>query len=125
VQFTSHQGFYGGVQQFTRLEPGHYVLRGQEKADDLKTSGGLSWILWCRNNVELGRSKPMLTAGDWSEFQFSFDVPSQGCSTQFLRLESASRLTVNQNVSGTLYFDDLVIMADAASQPQSKLNNND
>jgi hypothetical protein len=125
VQFTSYQGFYGGVQQFIRLKPGHYVLHGQERAENIKTTGGLSWILWCRNNGELGRSKPMLTETDWSEFQFSFEVPSEGCSTQFLRLESASRLALNQNVSGTLYFDDLAIVSDATNQPQGGLNSND
>ena len=117
VQFTSFQGFYGSVQQFTRLTPGSYVLRGQEKAEDMHATAGLSWILRCRNNTELGRSKPTLVETDWSEFQFSFEVPAEGCPTQFLRLESASRLVADQNVSGTLYFDDMAILASDGSQP--------
>ena len=117
VQFTSFRGFYGNVQQFTRLTPGSYVLRGQEKAEDMHAAAGLSWILWCRNNTELGRSKPMSVETDWSEFQFSFVIPAVGCSTQFLRLESASRLAADQNVSGTLYFDDMAILASDGNPP--------
>lgn len=125
VQFVGSQGFYGGVEQFTRIPAGAYTFVGQQRTQELKTSGGLSWRLYCyETNQLITETKPLKSDTDWSQFSVRFDVPAEHCDTQFLRLESSSKAALDMAVTGSIYFDDLAILpivddaAAAAGQPQ-------
>jgi hypothetical protein len=119
LQFVSagSSGFYGNVQQTTRITPGSYTFRGQVKAQDLMTTGGLNWKLYCYgNNLLLMQSKPVVADTDWTGFEIPFEVPADDCSTQFLRLETAGTAALDMKVSGSIFFDDLSISSRDASQ---------
>jgi hypothetical protein len=110
VQFSGSTGFYGQVQQMTRVTPGKYVFRGQAKAQDLKTTGGVNWKFYCHGtNRLLMQSRPLTNDTDWSQFEVQFEIPETACATQFLRLETAATAALDMKLSGTVLFDDLVI----------------
>ena len=118
MQFGPGRAEFQGVRQLLMLSPGSYILKGQYKLD-LISPRGLQWRITCARATEpLGVSS--LHNGrvpDWSNFDVEFTVPSQKCPAQTLELVSAARSASEQFMTGTAWYDDLLISS--AVQPQT------
>jgi hypothetical protein len=111
VNFSSGKTAFNNFFQYLRLQPGNYVLRGEEKTDGLKTDVGLVWRVTCVSQEPqiIGASEPLIEATSWRNFETNFSVPAFGCDTQELRLSNNARSYLDQQISGLAYFDSLSV----------------
>src|SRR5690606_3904274 len=94
------------------LPPGSFNLTGRIQAMNLKSERGFWWRVTCADEGrrELGASERFLGTIAWRGFELAFDVPSENCGAQWLTLEHAARVAVEQQVGGgAIAFDDLVV----------------
>jgi hypothetical protein len=121
MEFGPGRSEFQGVRQLLMLPPGNYQLKGQYKLD-LVSPRGLQWRISCVG----GQSEPLVESilyngrvEDWTEFDVNFSVPEQNCPAQNLELVSAARSASEAFLTGTAWYDDLVINSDQKSQPAS------
>ena len=101
--------FYNFV-QYLRLLPGDYQFSGEAKADDLKTTGGLVWRIYCAENSSLlAQAGKVSVSSPWTPFDQSFQVPKESCETQFLRLDTSSSAVLDSEIVGRVAYDNLRI----------------
>jgi hypothetical protein len=118
MQFGPGRAEFQGVRQLLMLSPGSYILKGQYKLD-LISQRGLQWRISCvqatgplaESSLHNGRLP------DWTNFDVAFTVPSQNCPAQTLELASAARSASEQFMTGTAWYDDLLISS--AEPPQT------
>ena len=121
ISFSSGKTPFNNFYQVLRLQPGNYVLRGEEKSEKLETNSGLVWRFTCISQEPnlIGSTEPLLDVASWKNFDLSFTVPVQGCDTQELRLANNARADLDQQISGIAYYDNLSVqLADGAVAPQ-------
>ena len=98
------------VHQYMMLDPGTYVLHGRVRPDNLETSEGIQWSVYCVGNAKATAHSERFTGTDhWQHFTAQFQVPAQGCTVQMLRLELAGRSALDYEAKGAIWFDDLSI----------------
>lgn len=77
------------AEQLVQLEAGAYRLSGQRWAEVGDPDARLSWVVYCfETGATIGESRIVAVPGEtgWKSFSFVFEVPTQGCSAQWLRL---------------------------------------
>jgi hypothetical protein len=111
MQFGPGRAEFQGVRQLLMLPPGSYSLKGQYELD-LVSPRGLQWRITCVG----GQTEPLAQsvlyngrAAEWTEFDVNFSVPEQNCPAQNLELVSGARSASEQFMTGTAWFDDLLI----------------
>ena len=103
------EGF--SVAQMVMLAPGDYQFQGTYKAD-IVSQRGLQWHVVCasKSRPVIGESPIIIGAkADWSDFKFSFTVPTD-CPIQSVWLDFTARSASEQFISGSAWFDDLQIV---------------
>lgn len=118
MQFGPGRAEFQGVRQLLMLSPGSYMLKGQYKLD-LISPRGLQWRISCAQAREPIAESSLHNgrASDWTKFDMEFTVPSQNCAAQNLELASAARSASEQFMTGTAWYDDLLIRS--AEPPQT------
>jgi hypothetical protein len=119
MQFGPGRAEFQGVRQLLMLPPGSYMLKGQYMLD-LISPRGLQWRITCVQATE-PLAESSLHNGripDWTNFDVEFTVPSQNCPAQNLELASAARSASEQFMTGTAWYDDLLISS--AEPPQTR-----
>jgi hypothetical protein len=113
VSFSTGKIPFNNFYQVLRLQPGNYVFQGEEKSEKLETNSGLVWRFICvsQDPKLIGSSEPLLDAASWKSFDLNFTVPADNCDTQELRLANNARAELDQQISGTAYFDNLTVQA--------------
>ncbi len=93
------------------LEPGAYQLRGSVRLDNLKTTQGLQWRIYCLapTQQQIAASGRFLGASLWRRFTLTFEIPQENCAVQLLRLELLGRAPADFEVQGVAWFDTLAI----------------
>jgi hypothetical protein len=110
VDFFGERVPFAHVQQYLLLAPGRYRFSGLA-ALALDTARGLRWSLACTGSpAPLASAGPFLGRSDWTAFAVELEVPASGCDAQVLRLETAARAAVEQQIAGRAQFDDLRIV---------------
>ncbi len=111
IEFINTRDRFQHVSQVLRLAPGRYTLVGEMKAERLVTDVGLVWRLYCLGMKQraISQSGKLFAASTWAPFEAPLDVPGEDCSAQKLQLEVDSRATLDQLISGQVYFDNLQI----------------
>jgi len=77
------------AQQFVQLKPGTYRFSGQARAEVGDPGERLAWGVYCfETGAKIGESRIASNPGEtrWEAFAFSFEVPTKGCSAQWVRL---------------------------------------
>jgi hypothetical protein len=99
---------FQNVSQILLLSPGNYRLTGKVRMEDLKTTRGLQWILYCAGtgaNSPIGQSPFFSGSSDWDDFSFDAQVPDTGCAAQILRLVLPARIDAERKIQGRIWFD--------------------
>ena len=119
LEFDYGQVDFRNVSEVILLPPGTYKFKGQYKADIINRRG-MSWRIYCagRDEALIGES-PLVTGvtKSWVDFEFSFVVPAAGCRAQQVRLELAARMSSEQIVSGSIWYDELRISREEKIDP--------
>jgi hypothetical protein len=114
MQFGPGRAEFQGVRQLLMLPPGSYSLRGQYKLD-LASPRGLQWRITCIGGQTEALVDSVLYNGrvpEWTDFDLNFSVPAQNCPAQNLELVSAARSASEEFLTGTAWYDDLLITSD-------------
>ena len=110
VDFFGERVPFAHVRQYLLLAPGRYRLTGLASVA-LDSPRGLRWSVACagKPGAPLAVAGPFVGRRDWSAFEAELEVPASGCDAQLLRLESAARAAVEQQIAGRVQFDDLAL----------------
>jgi hypothetical protein len=110
LSFYNSTEMFGHVFQYLRLKPGAYRFAGEETANDLEAVGGLRFVVSCADTgAVLSGSSVFLDTTPWQPFSFNLNVPTEGCTTQILRLQSASSAVLDAKLDGEILFDNITI----------------
>jgi hypothetical protein len=108
--FYNSNNSFGHVYQYLRLQPGKYVINGEWSASNLVGGAGLRWRLTCvEKSAMVGQTQAFNQSSPWTAFTSEFEVPGDGCQTQFLRLQTASDAVLDAKLDGELRFDNMRI----------------
>ena len=82
-------------------------------ADDLVTDRGMVWRVYCaEGDKQLIGETPLISGTfKWQPFAADFTVPAAKCHAQWLRLENAARVAIEQQISGEVWYDHMAIAA--------------
>lgn len=88
------------------------------RLDNLKNPAGLVWRVRCSDVSSrlIGESEPLKDQSKWREMSFDITVPEEGCVSQLLRLESASKYHHELFYDGGVWFDDVSVMPKPESE---------
>jgi hypothetical protein len=102
---------YRQVSKLLMLPPGPHRLSGDVEAERLVNERGVVWRITCADGIKvvLAASAPVVGTNPWQPFAVEFVVPETGCRAQWLRLELAARFAIEEQVSGTVRYDNLTI----------------
>jgi hypothetical protein len=125
VEFANTRVRYADVAKLLILPPGSYRLSGMVKTAALETQRGMTWRITCAggkskpgNGRRLAETKPIKGNLEWTKFTADFEVPSEACPAQWMRLELAARVALDQQVSGVIWYDKLAVeRLTAGAQP--------
>lgn len=111
VAFLGQRVRFQHLSQPLLLAPGRYQMEGNIRLDNLATTQGLQWAVYClvpRQRL-LAASERFLGASLWRRFNFSFQVPKKDCTVQLLRLELQGQAPADFEARGVAWFDTLTI----------------
>lgn len=109
IDFHGQRVAFQHVRQRLALMPGEYRLSGRVRPEGLQNERGLQWRLRCESGTALTETARFTGQSDWREFESSFSVPAEGCSSQWLQLYLAGRIPAERWAVGRIWFDDLRI----------------
>jgi hypothetical protein len=115
VQFSGSRVWFA-VKQFMLLPPGNYTFTGGVKTEQLLTTRGLWWRIYCANGPTLANTELVSGTTPWTEFKVDFQVPGAGCEAQELRLELPARIGPEQQIEGRARYRNLRIIASQTAQ---------
>lgn len=100
---------FQNIAQTLLLPSGHYELSMRYRLDSLKTAKGLQWRIHCLDsmNDNLVESQRFQGQQAWHDLSVKFDVPSNRCNVQLLRLEASSPYRHEHYFDGDLWFDEI------------------
>jgi len=111
VEFANRRVGYRHLRKLMMLPPGPYQLTGSAMAQDLENERGLVWRVSCAemDRQRLAETVPIKGTTDWHEISIGFEVPQTGCRAQWLTLELAARVALEEQIGGEVWFDDLAV----------------
>ncbi len=110
VEFAQGRALFSGVEQVLLAAPGSYVLKGRHRGRLIGTRG-LTWKLSCVGLKQPLGQTPMILGDvpDWRDFSMTLTIPQEGCRAQTLRLDLDARSASEKLVTGTMWFDDILL----------------
>lgn len=96
------------VWQHMLLPPGRYRLSGDYRVDQLRSEGGLVWVMRCADqNHEMARSPALQATGrQWQRFDVQWTSDGR-CLGAVLALQPALPLEARTGLRGEAFFDQL------------------
>src|SRR5262249_2474180 len=100
------------VKQLMLMPAGEYTFAGRVKAEELRTSRGLWWHIFCANNPGKTPANTELVSGTlpWTDFTVKFQVPAADCKAQWLQLELPARIAPERQIEGQVWYQYLRIV---------------
>ena len=116
VEFSGARVSFANVRQLILLASGNYTFRGRVKAEELLTSRGLWWTIFCANSRAKTLAHTELVSGTipWTDFTVKFEVPATDCSAQWLQLELPARIESEKRIAGQVWYQQLRIAPNPA-----------
>ena len=109
VEFNGNRAPFRHVAQMLLLSPGRYELTVAGRVEALENERGLWWKVTCADGRLLGETDRILGTTGWKALRTEFVVPEESCVAQRLQLELASRIPIEEEVSGEAWFDDIAV----------------
>lgn len=111
LDFSPARTPYENVSQILRLSPGAFKLSYEAKADNLKTSNGLVWRLYClgQTPIKIGETPRLVGSQPWGRYSIDFQIPEQDCAQQVMRLYLDAPTPLDAQVEGSASFDSFSI----------------
>jgi hypothetical protein len=111
VEFSGARVQFANVKQLMLLPAGDYTFRGRVKTEELRTSRGLWWHIFCGTNPAESLANTELLSGTmpWTDFAVKFQVPARDCKAQWLQLELPARIDPELRIEGQIWYQDLQI----------------
>jgi hypothetical protein len=90
------------------FDPASYDIQpdAQKLLAETPLDGAFAALAWAL----LGSSQRLAGSSPWSTLELDFDVPTENCGAQWLRLELAARIPAETQIGGRAWFDDVAIM---------------
>jgi hypothetical protein len=113
---------FPGLRELIMLPPGNYRFQGQYKGNIVATRG-LLWRIACADKQGEPIGESQLVGGQnetWQDFGFSFAVPKDDCSAQYVTLASGARSPSEEFISGTIWFGDLKLVNESVVAPSKE-----
>ena len=111
VELISGRVQLGEISQRLMLPPGKYVLKAKFRGE-VAGRRGMRWRLACSVDTSKVLTETGMFIGvqrSWRDIEAAFSVPDNECRAQIIRLVHDARYSAEQFVTGTIWFDDLVI----------------
>jgi hypothetical protein len=111
VQFSGARVSFANVKQLMLLAAGDYTFSGKVKAQELFTTRGLWWKIFCAGDPTKILAHTELVSGTlpWSDFAVHFQVPAADCEAQWLQLELPARIEPEKKIAGEVWYRQLSI----------------
>jgi len=121
IQFSGSRVAFANVNQLMLLPPGKYKLSGRVKAEDLQTSRGLWWRVYCADDPDnvLAHTEPVSGTLPWTDFTVDFEVPAEDCEAQWLQLQQPARVASENQIEGQVWYQYLQVSADSGEPPRA------
>ena len=120
LQFNSRPLRTPLLRQDMFVPAGAYRLEGEHRSLDLRSSGGLAWVLSCANGGrELARSAPLMPTGrDWKTTRLSVSVPTD-CPGVTLALQPGAAYEARTGLQGEVWLDNLKLLPESQGTPEA------
>ncbi len=111
LQFNSRPLRTPLLRQDMFVPAGQYRLEGEHRSLDLRSSGGLTWVLACANGGrELARSETLTQTGrDWRTTRLAVTVPTD-CPGVSLSLVPLAAFEARTGLQGEIWLDNLTLL---------------
>jgi hypothetical protein len=121
ITFANTRVAYRNLTKLMILPPGEYALSGMAKADNLANDRGMTWRIGCANGdkSQIAQTNPIKGTLAWTTFATTFSVPATGCDAQWLTLEIASNIGLEQEIGGEIWYDDMAVKRIETPSPAS------
>jgi tetratricopeptide (TPR) repeat protein len=100
------------IAQYVALLPGRYELSGLVHVLSITAGRGVQWTLRCVKagaaSEAVAASERFVGSSEWRRFAFEISVPA-ACQGQILQLEAIANADGAAFLSGSIWFDDLVL----------------
>lgn len=112
VDFAGTSVDFASAKQLMVLPAGDYRFTGKVKTEELITSRGLWWRIFCAKDPSETVAHSELVSGTmpWTDFAVKFHVP-EDCRAQWLQLELPARVDSERKIAGQAWYRDLRIVA--------------
>jgi tetratricopeptide (TPR) repeat protein len=119
VEFSGARVRFANVKQLMLLPAGDYTFSGRVKTEELRTSRGLWWHIFCANNPAKTLANTELVSGTmpWTDFTVNFQVPAEDCRAQWLQLELPARIEPELRIEGQVWYQYLRIAPTPTTEP--------
>lgn len=108
-----------GLEQALLLAPGSYELQARVRAENLRSDGGLEWVVACADGRRiLGRSPPIAGSFGWKTVAMQVEIPPD-CPGQWLRLRNPAPTERLRWTEGRLWVDHVRIAPLQEATPPS------
>ncbi|MGB8315214.1 MAG: hypothetical protein WCE69_12105 [Aestuariivirga sp.] len=111
VDFANSTSQFADVSQILYLAHGSYRFEGDAKAENLQNERGLVWQITCLDPAghALATTAAQTGTSEWRSFAVDFTVPAARCPMQRLILLLDAKTTLDQRISGRVWYDNLKI----------------
>lgn len=112
LRFVGQPIVFPSVSQRLTLVAGHYIFSGAYKFESFNSTQDLIWRVYCAGPGAklIAQSRPLEpVTRDWREFSAAFDIPSDGCKSQLVRLESGEQGQLRAPISGGIWLAGISI----------------
>ena len=112
-EFRGRPAPQAGLEQALLLAPGNHELQVRLRSDNLRSDGGLEWIVACADGRVLGASPRITGSSGWHTITGTVQVPAD-CPGQWLRLRNPAPTERTQWTEGRLWVDQVSLQPSAA-----------
>lgn len=112
VEFVNQRVSGALVSKLLVLPPGSYTFSAEVRAEDLQNERGVWWTIHCADGKQDLVAETERTSGTipWKRIEVAFEVPAKGCRAQWLRLEPAARVALEQMIAGKVWYARLAVL---------------
>jgi hypothetical protein len=112
VSYNGKRQSGAAIAQYLALPPGRYEMSGFGRPNGMSAGRGVHWTVRCvadgKPQAPLADSERFVGSSEWRRFVFDVTVP-ESCRAQVLQLEAVGIDEGPAYVSGTAWFDDLLL----------------